>query len=827
MATAESGLDDSIGEDYFDQQPGDDIPDHALMKMMDNEENRDIIQQYLGMRPSESTVQGTEHTQNTEWIDSEDEKDQKARRSDLSGFGEVISEYSENGQLELLNKQVNDMQKKKLEVRDKIKKFLDSTFDPIVFASISRLLTVKILAHHHHSFDQIHCSAFIMSCLSLLNPAELQLFLETKSIVTTALAKQSSDQAQSSSPEMVPLLKICLILIKELLLSYSEKVKRLLRKDDTLFAKRSLTSYELVCLLSSLLAFMGFRTRTGFLLSFDKLNLNDSYRLDMYGNNDNKNKGSDIESRIGEARKLMQIRNKNKRKIDLKREKSKGGGENDEEKSESGEWSAHSDSDSGQVDSETGEKVIKKKKRKSDLHGRKATGRGNKKHQSKKSGNFEKEESNKGQANHTPKKKIEGERQVQKSNRKAHIEEVHCSFEHDEMSPKLLNLLAKISTTFGPDYLSLTKFIEKWPINKCFLEVYNKSDRRFKIVDLSKFDFVGFKNVFIQKLLHKTCTLFIYTLRKAKLSPVECEDPNTDTDDLFYNTKSLLKEVTPCFCNEKWSVLFRQQYQVNKSKYVKLPGILQAISELNKLNPYDLSTEELEFELKEGIEIETAELAVVPTRRSDFTYSRVYIISTRMRMSHVLRPDAVSIGKVDGIDIYKRRDLEKLYTKIQWRNRGFDILPNAKARKAIEITGWKTLEYFDETQITPLRIELNRDGTIPMNDYGNIEIMHGLPPKTVHIDNKGIKIVMKQMKDIEWVPAVKEFEFRNGRFFPIISGVVIHERDREKVMEEYERKKAEIEKREEGREGKFMDQLWKEIFKTLYTKKYFAEKANN
>ena len=381
---------------------------------------------------------------------------------------------------------------------------------------------------------------------------------------------------------------------------------------------------------------------------------------------------------------------------------------------------------------------------------------------------------------------------------------------------------------FGKDCFLLNTFNKDFPILKCFLEVnmITPLERGFKIFNFETFDLVlGFKEQFIRKLLHNTCTLFVYGLRKAKAIFKEDEAQDERKGSFLYNHKTYMKEITPIYVNEKWSTLYKMQFYVNRSSYyVKIPYVAQSITELNKHNPYNLDNEELEFEIHETLKIEEQELLVIPEKLTDFVYTRMYCISTKLKPSHMLRPEAKPIGqKVNDRDVYLRRDLWKLYTRAQWRNRGFDIGEGEVPLKTLEFTGWKNIEYFHETQVVPLVLELTEDGKIPQNEYGNIEVMNGLPPGTRHINIKGVKFILKKM-DIDWVPAVTEFEFKNGRFYPVLSGVVVHDKDYDNVMAECNKRKAEIEKREMEKEDKLCDKLWKDIFKSLYTKKYFRDK---
>lgn len=392
----------------------------------------------------------------------------------------------------------------------------------------------------------------------------------------------------------------------------------------------------------------------------------------------------------------------------------------------------------------------------------------------------------------------------------------------------IIELLESFRSVLGNQIEILNSINETYNIQKCFLEIFcnNSLERCFKIFNFDTFDLLDIKDNFIKKLLHNTCTLFVYSIRKAK-AIFKPDQPQAERKgSLFYDTKTLLKEVTPIYVNEKWSTLYKMQFYVNRSRYVKIPYVVQSITELNKHNPYNLTNDELTIEIVETLKLEEAEKIVIPDRLPDFIYTRMYCIATKLRPSHMLKPGAKPIGtKVNDREVYLRRDLWKLYTKAQWRNRGLDIADGEEPMKVLEFTGWKAIEYFHESQTVPLKFELTADGKIPKNEYGNIEIMNGLPPGTRHLNMKGVKFILKKM-DIDWVPAVTEFEFKNGRFFPVLSGVVVHDKDFDMVMNECVKRKEEIEKREALKEDKICDKLWKDVFKSLYTKKYFKDKQN-
>ncbi len=830
-----------IDDDYFEGGEDNEMDEGELTNFLANEKNRELLKRWAGVKdPAEDSNTGAQPEEPVDeaaakvyFSDSEDEKEQrKKERPELIAYQESGEVYSEQNQMNKLTQQLDSMMKKKFKLRDKIKEFMASTFDPQIFVSISRLIAVEMIAYHQSVFERLCEESTLFALMSCLNPEETKFLLKIKSYHQNLLIKSKG----GLYTELTPLLKITLLFLKEILLKYTLLIRNIIRRGTPQQnLETDLTSYEVACYVYTFLFFVHFKPRVGFLVSFDKLNLDSNYKLDMYAGPGDPN---DKKGKKGKKPKKEEKKKKKKKNKKGKKDKDKGkdnkkkkrksnkaieNGESDAESSSFHE----SDDDTSEEDAESeGQKseMLKSESPRSehttksaeqmfqygplqhanlkgvrdDLHPQ-----GDKKDGKKKSNKMDEE-----------KKTADPE----------HFTNI-CSFEHDSLSKELEGLTSNLKTLFGNKVHDLTTFHERYRIHKCFVEVYISNEGRFKIFNFQKFDLVNFKSVFIQKLLHRTCTLFVFSLRKAKAIYPENAIHAERKQSPFYEHKTLLKEITPCYVNEKWKILFRLQYQVNRSRYVKLPGILQSVTELNKHNPYNLVNEELEIEAIEFMACEQADLDVIPEKLFDFTYSRVYVIESKMKHSHAIMEGAKPIDvKVQDREIFLRRDLMKLYTRVQWRNRGKDIKRGEEPRKVLEFNdGNYRIEYFGPEQTIPLKIRLSADGKIPQNEYGNIEIMNGLPPGTRHLGFKGIKLVARKM-DIDWVPAVTEFELKNGRFRPILNGIVVHDRDYDNVMGEYNKRKEELERREEEKELKFMDKIWKDIFKSLYTKRYFKDK---
>lgn len=857
--------DDSVDDDYFDQEDDDQqLDENHFATLLKNKEHLELVQQYLKGKNGENPENGHAEPEKEEIAmadptgfagDSEDET--LGKRADLADFMQEALAYTEAGQLETLKGQVSQMTLKKNFIRDKIKQFMDCTFDPVIFSSLSRLIAIRILAYNHHTFDEVHSEGVLLACLSLFSPEEFTLIQELRS-------------SNFSTEDFGSTIKVLLVLIKALVLKYSPRLIQVLRPGIS--AQRTvsdLTTVEILSLYSLLLNYiLKVKTRLICALSFDKINLDHHYRLNMYAGDKNAPEdGGDVKKTMSKLKKLVKDSKKSKPKKGKKQESSEEEYESssdqpDSNHSSSGEeeFEAGFDDQDDSRSAGSGKNKPAKKKLSRLKKGAKKGGR-SKRPKGVRSRSRDSEESNvtsdsaikmfeygplKDIGIKEMREEIHGKDRTKqngkgKKNGKQPMVEEEGKIQvqlnlNENLSEKLRLIVQKMESIFGQGFYDKEYLRIPLPLMKAFIEVLPPQGTIFEIVDVNNFELATSKDSrkeFIKQIFHKTFTMFIFAIRRANIHPEDLpprEENDRDPQDeleIFNNKKTVLKEVTPIYLKSKWHTLYKQQFMISKYSFVRLPNLIQYITNLNKLNPYNLTEEELQLELEELIRMERVELTVMPTKLPDFAYTRMLCRKNHLKMSHTVRPGATPVTIINDREIYKRRDLMKLYTKVQWRNKGFDIPKGTVPAKSIPNGDKKPVEYFSEDQTVELLIRLDKKGKIPQNEYGNIEVMNGVPPGTEYLDLKGIKQVLKKITpEIDWVPAVREFEFRHGRFYPILSGAVIHIKDKEKVMAEYEKRREEIALREVDKEEKFMFQLWKEVFKFLYTKKYFSEKNN-
>lgn len=307
--------DDSIGDDYFEEK---EPLDEKTLHLMLNPESRDVAKQYLGLKsppkePKENNKDNLHQKEPPEdqeeieekvyFSDSEEEKEYRRKKKELEGFQDNVVAYTEEGQMKLLNEQVNEMAKKKNALRDKIKSFLASTFDPMIFSSISRLLVVEMLAYHQNVFERLHQERTIIAVTSCMKLGEVKLALKLKEITH----KVQNTIGKDVYPELHALMQMACLLAKHILLSHESLIKSVIRRDTPQEKlETNLTAFEVISFFSLILNYIGFKSRCCFLLSFDKLNLDRQYKLDMFGE-------SKAEKEVKKAKKKKNFRKKVKK----------------------------------------------------------------------------------------------------------------------------------------------------------------------------------------------------------------------------------------------------------------------------------------------------------------------------------------------------------------------------------------------------------------------------------------------------------------------------------------------------------------------------------
>ena len=226
-----------------------------------------------------------------------------------------------------------------------------------------------------------------------------------------------------------------------------------------------------------------------------------------------------------------------------------------------------------------------------------------------------------------------------------------------------------------------------------------------------------------------------------------------------------------------------------------------------------------------------------------YKQSKEYALARHLKREEALLPSAVPVkvfrnkgkgNKVDEEDVFLRKDVVEVKSAETWHKQGRAPLPDAeplkhapyraattnRRREIAEMearTGEKVLQplySIDQTDwIIPDPI---KDGVIPKNDYGNIDMFaeHMCPEGAVHLPYRGTVKVCKRM-GIDYAEAVVGFEFGHRMAVPVIQGVVIAEEHQHRVLEELEKDEAERKRKEDEKRRKAALGGWRKFIMGL------------
>ncbi|KAL5520128.1 hypothetical protein ACEPAG_1788 [Sanghuangporus baumii] len=239
-------------------------------------------------------------------------------------------------------------------------------------------------------------------------------------------------------------------------------------------------------------------------------------------------------------------------------------------------------------------------------------------------------------------------------------------------------------------------------------------------------------------------------------------------------------------------------------------SVMRLVTRPYRLVRDDVEDEEFEyFKFTEGM----------PTSVAGFKNHPLYVLEQHLKREEVVFPKA-EIGKFRGESVYPRSNVITLKTAENWMRVGRRVKEGAQAlkwvkqravtvhrRRAMELAqqeGDEMLQGLYSEAQTELFVPdpvVNASafvvGIVPKNDFGNIDLYTSsmLPKGAAHIPYKGAAKIARKL-GFDYAEAVTSFEFKKGRAFPVVSGIVVAAENEEILLEAYwaaEREKEEME----------------------------------
>ncbi|KAF7547975.1 hypothetical protein G7Z17_g7370 [Cylindrodendrum hubeiense] len=220
-----------------------------------------------------------------------------------------------------------------------------------------------------------------------------------------------------------------------------------------------------------------------------------------------------------------------------------------------------------------------------------------------------------------------------------------------------------------------------------------------------------------------------------------------------------------------------------------------------------------------------------------YKQSKEYVLERHFKREEALKPRAMPVkvfknkakgGTMQEEDVYLRSDVVQVKSAETWHkqgrapiqgeqplkrvpyraattNRRREIMEAEAATGAKVLQGLFSLEQTDWIIPPPIK-----DGVIPKNEYGNIDLFakHMCPKGAVHVPYRGTVRVCKKLQ-IDYAEAVVDFEFGHRMAVPVIQGVVIAEENYDMLLEELEKAEAERLRKEDEKRRKAALAQWR------------------
>uniref|UniRef100_A0A8D8MUC5 DNA repair protein complementing XP-C cells homolog n=1 Tax=Culex pipiens TaxID=7175 RepID=A0A8D8MUC5_CULPI len=224
--------------------------------------------------------------------------------------------------------------------------------------------------------------------------------------------------------------------------------------------------------------------------------------------------------------------------------------------------------------------------------------------------------------------------------------------------------------------------------------------------------------------------------------------------------------------------------------------------------------------------------APIPEKLSEFKNHPSYCLKRDLlKFQAIYPPDAPPLGFFHGGEpIYGRECVHTLHSREVWlrhaktirlRESPYKVVMSKLRREPtqLELFGhWQTEEYVPPEP---------RDGKVPRNAYGNIEIFKEcmLPRGAVHLKQPNISRICRRL-NVDYAPTVVGFGVHAGGNHPVFEGIVICREFEQRVLDEYERDLVEQEHRKrEKRERRIYDN-WRKLIKGLLIRSRLRAKYN-
>ncbi|XP_031848333.1 DNA repair protein complementing XP-C cells homolog [Nomia melanderi] len=290
-----------------------------------------------------------------------------------------------------------------------------------------------------------------------------------------------------------------------------------------------------------------------------------------------------------------------------------------------------------------------------------------------------------------------------------------------------------------------------------------------------------------------------------------------------WNSNGLIKDVTRRYCPH-WLTVTRKQRVDEKWWMETLSYWKEKDTAISRAEDQMLLNKELEQPLPKTI--------------GECKGHPLYVIARHLlKFEALYPPDCVPLGHTStGEAIYSRYCVHTLCSRETWLKKARVVKPNQEPYKIVKarpkydkLSGTKIrnsmLEIFGEWQTTEYEPPVAKDGIVPRNEYGNVNLFKQcmLPKGTVHINLPGLNRVARKL-NIDCAPAVVGFNFGSMGVVPALEGYVVCSEFEDTLREAWEAEQIEAAKRAEEKRDKRVYGNWRKLIRGLLIREQLAAK---
>ncbi|KAK2577499.1 hypothetical protein KPH14_003594 [Odynerus spinipes] len=292
---------------------------------------------------------------------------------------------------------------------------------------------------------------------------------------------------------------------------------------------------------------------------------------------------------------------------------------------------------------------------------------------------------------------------------------------------------------------------------------------------------------------------------------------------IAWNVDGTLKDVTRRYCAHWLTVTRKKRIDEEWFKYTLRPW-KEKDTPLSQSEDKLLAQRELEQPLPKTI--------------GECKGHPLYVLARHLLKYEALYPpDCVPLGYLqNGEAIYSRHCVHVLSSRETWIKKARVVKPNQEPYKIVKAlpkydklsgakVGDRTVELFGEWQTTEYVPPIAKDGIVPRNEYGNVDLFKQtmLPKGTVHIDLPGLNRIARKL-NIDCAPAVVGFKFGCMGAVPAFEGFVVCAEYEDTLREAWEAEQVEAIKRAREKRYKRIYGNWRKLIDGLRIKEKLAKK---